>query len=61
MWAVGDDRLAFVVDALLVEEFDQTLSEDLIEVLVTEPAGGVAVAGLHPGEDAEGDIGLAQE
>ena len=59
--AVGDDRLPLVVDAGLVEEFDQALGEDLVEVFVAEATGRVAVAGFHALDHAEGDVGLAQQ
>ena len=59
--AVGDDRLPLVVDAGLVEEFDQALGEDLVEVFVAEATGRVAVAGFHAFDHAEGDVGLTQE
>src|SRR5206468_6498419 len=55
--ALGDDLL----EAVALERVDVLLREGLEEVLVSEPACGVAVAGLLLAEDAERDARLLED
>ena len=55
--AESDDGLHFVA----VQRLDGALCQHLVQILVAEPARGIAVAGLFLAEDREVDVGRLQD